>query len=50
MVSTDPVAADALGATLLDRTWRDLPYIGRAAERGLGTADFESLHPERVAV
>jgi len=50
VVSTDPVAADALGATLLDRTWRDLPYIGRAAERGLGTADFESLHPERVAV
>jgi uncharacterized protein (DUF362 family) len=50
VVSTDPVAADALGATLLDRTWRDLPYLGRAAECALGTADFESLRPERAAV
>lgn len=50
VVSTDGVAADAFGATLLDRTHRDLPYLGRAAELGLGTVDFASLQPVRAAV
>lgn len=50
VVSTDGIAADAFGATLLDKTHRDLPYIARASERGLGTLDFESLHPVRTAV
>ena len=50
VVSTDGVAADAFGATLLDKTYRDLPYVVGAAERGLGTADFESLQPVRAAV
>jgi uncharacterized protein (DUF362 family) len=50
VVSTDGVAADAFGATLLDKTWRDLPYLARAAERGLGTTDFASLQPVRAAV
>ena len=50
VVSTDGLAADAFGATLLDKTCRDLPYITGAAERGLGTADFESLQPVRTAV
>ncbi|MDD3179319.1 MAG: DUF362 domain-containing protein [Opitutaceae bacterium] len=50
IVSTDPVAADAFGATLLGQSWRDLPYLGRAVELGIGTADFESLRPERDAV
>ena len=49
VVSTDPVAADALGATLLGRTFRELPYLVRAGELGLGTTDFESLRPGRVA-
>lgn len=48
VVSTDGIAADAFGATLLDKTHGDLPYIGRAAERRLGTADFESLSPVRA--
>ncbi|MGA2018049.1 MAG: DUF362 domain-containing protein [Opitutaceae bacterium] len=48
IVATDAVAADALGATLLGRSSRDLPYLGRAAGLGLGTTDFESLHPARV--
>jgi len=48
IVGTDPVATDAFGATLLGRTFRDLPYLVRAGERGLGTTDFESLHPARV--
>jgi uncharacterized protein (DUF362 family) len=48
VVSTDAVAADSLGATLLGKTFRELPYLVRASELGLGTADFESLRPERV--
>ena len=35
---------------LLDKTHRDLPYIARASERGLGTLDFESLRPVRASV
>jgi uncharacterized protein (DUF362 family) len=49
IVATDPVAADACGATLLGKTFRDLPYLVRAGELGLGTTDYESLHPARVA-
>jgi uncharacterized protein (DUF362 family) len=49
IVSTDGVAADALGATLLGRTYRDLPYLVRAGALGLGTTDYESLRPVRVA-
>ena len=48
IVSTDPVAADAFGATLLGKSFRDLPYLVRASELGLGVADFESLRPVRV--
>jgi uncharacterized protein (DUF362 family) len=33
IVSTDPVAADAVGATLLGRTAADLPFIAKAAKR-----------------
>ena len=47
IVSTDPVAADAFGATLLGKTAADLPFVGKAAAAGLGTADFESLNPRR---
>ncbi len=50
VVGTDGIAVDAFGATLLDKTWRDLPYLARAAELGLGTADFEALQPVRAAV
>jgi uncharacterized protein (DUF362 family) len=49
IVSTDPVAADAFGATLLGKTAADLPYLGLAAAAGAGTTDFESLHPLRVS-
>ena len=48
IVSTDQVAADAFGATLLGRSARDLPFIGKAAESGAGTQNFESLQPIRV--
>ncbi|MHC4562026.1 MAG: DUF362 domain-containing protein [Planctomycetota bacterium] len=49
IVSTDQVAADAFGATLLGRSLEELPYITKAAEAGVGTADFESLKPTRVS-
>jgi uncharacterized protein (DUF362 family) len=47
IVSTDQVAADAFGATLLGKTAADLTFIGKAAAAGLGTADYESLNPAR---
>ncbi len=45
IVSTDQVAADACGATLLDKTVADLAFIKKAEAIGLGTADFRSLGP-----
>ena len=46
IVSTDPVAADSYGATLLERTLEDLPFIRKAESEGVGTADYASLNPE----
>ena len=43
IVGTDQVAADAFGATLLDKGLNDLPFIGMAEAAGLGTADYRSL-------
>lgn len=45
IVSTDQVAADACGASLLGKTIADLPFISKAAEAGLGTADYKTLKP-----
>jgi uncharacterized protein (DUF362 family) len=50
VVGTDPVAADAFGATLLGKTHRELPYLGRAAALGCGTTDFDALKPARDSV
>lgn len=50
IVSTDQVAADAFGATLLGKRLSELLFIVRAAAAGLGTADFESLKPARDSV
>jgi uncharacterized protein (DUF362 family) len=47
IVSTDQVAADAFGATLLGRTIVQLPYISKAESSGVGTADYASLNPTR---
>ena len=47
IASTDAVAADAFGATLLGKTAASLSFIGKCAAAGLGTADFESLNPMR---
>jgi uncharacterized protein (DUF362 family) len=42
-VATDPVAADAWGAGLLDLGPEQLPHIAIAARLGLGTADWQSI-------
>ncbi|MCX7020330.1 MAG: DUF362 domain-containing protein [bacterium] len=49
IVSTDQVAADAFGATLLGRQISDLPYIGKAASAGCGVSDYQSLKPIEVS-
>ncbi|NIS62153.1 MAG: DUF362 domain-containing protein [Proteobacteria bacterium] len=45
IVSTDQVAADAFGATLLGKNLAQLPYISKAEASGAGTADYMSLIP-----
>ena len=45
IVGTDQVAADAFGATLLDKNVDDLAFIKKAEAMRLGTADFQSLNP-----
>jgi len=47
IVSTDQVAADAFGASLLNRNLSDLPFISKAEAAGVGTADYASLNPRR---
>ena len=47
IVSTDQVAADAFGASLLEKNISDLPFISKAEAAGLGTADYDSLKPLR---
>lgn len=45
VISTDPVAADAVGVELLGRTLADVPYIRMAAKAGAGQADYHRLNP-----
>jgi uncharacterized protein (DUF362 family) len=48
IVSTDPVAADAAGAALLERLPADLPFIAKAQQAGAGTADYRSLQFKEI--
>jgi len=50
ILSTDQVAADAFGATLLGKSAGQLPYIHKAADAGAGRADFESQNLIRLSV
>jgi uncharacterized protein (DUF362 family) len=50
IASTDCVAADSYGCTLLDLKVSDLPYLAKAEKAGTGTADYESLKPLRAEV
>lgn len=45
IISTDQVAADAYGVTLLGKNPDDLAHIGMAAAQGLGRADYRALNP-----
>ena len=45
-VSTDPVAADAWGASLLDHGPADLPHLAIAERLGLGTVQWGSIQVE----
>jgi len=48
IVSTDQVAADAFGGSLLGKRPAELPYIAKAEAAGVGTAEYESLRPIRI--
>ncbi|MEZ4550882.1 MAG: DUF362 domain-containing protein [Desulfobacterales bacterium] len=48
VVSTDPVAADAVGAGLLGRTLADLPFIAKAQDAGAGSADYRALKLKEI--
>jgi uncharacterized protein (DUF362 family) len=48
IISTDPVAADAVGVELLGRTLADVPYISMAEKAGAGQADYRLLNPVRL--
>jgi uncharacterized protein (DUF362 family) len=45
IASTDCVAADSYGCTLLDLKVSDLPYLAKAEKASVGTTDYESLKP-----
>ncbi len=48
VISTDPVAADAVGVELLGRCLADVPYIQMAAAAGAGVADYRRLNPVEI--
>lgn len=48
VLSTDPVAADAVGAELLGLSLAQVPYITMAEQAGAGRADYRRLNPVRL--
>ena len=50
IASTDMVAADSFGCSLLDLRPSDLPYLAKAHQASAGTTDYESLKPKRAAI
>jgi uncharacterized protein (DUF362 family) len=50
IVSTDQVAADAFGVSLLGRSLDELPFIGKAEAARVGTADYLKLNPVMVSI
>jgi len=50
IASTDCVAADSFGCTLLDLRVQDLPYLTKAEAAGAGTTDYESVKPKFAAI
>lgn len=49
-VTTDPVAADAFGARLMERNPTDMQWIVNAHARGLGEMNLDRVQIERVEV
>jgi len=45
IASTDQVAADTFGSSLLGLAAADLPYLAKASFAGAGTTDYKSLKP-----
>jgi len=50
IVSTDQVAADAFGASLLGKSLNELPFIAKAEAAGIGTADYLKLKPVMASI
>ncbi len=50
IVSTDQVAADALGASILEKDMQTLGFIRLAEAAAVGTADYRSLNPIFLSV
>ena len=50
IVSTDQVAADAFGASLLGKSLDELPFIKKAEASGIGTADYQKLNPVMASI
>jgi len=50
VASHDIVAADAYAATLFALSGKDIAYVKKAADMGLGTLDLQSIKLEEIAV
>jgi uncharacterized protein (DUF362 family) len=48
VLSTDPVAADAVGLELLGLSLAQVPYVTMAEKAGAGRADYRLLNPVRL--
>lgn len=48
IAGTDQVAVDALGATLLGKSSKELIHLKLAADAGAGTLDYRSLNPVAI--
>lgn len=48
IASTDMVAADSYGCSLLGLAVSDLPYLAKAEKAGSGTTDYKSLKPKEA--
>ncbi len=50
IASTDCVAADSFGCSLLGLKPADLPYLAKAENAGIGKTDYESLKPKTTTI
>lgn len=50
LATTDQVAADAYGCTLIDQRPENLPYLRIGEERRIGTTQWQTLRPREVAI